>query len=103
MIQTSGELPHALGMDVLTSSKDSTTQSKLQISLYPYQSIHDIFHRASTNNPNMHAGTGEDPELPKQSCAQRTQLPRLQTTLPSDQNGMEETQRRLIKGTGQRH
>jgi len=49
-------------------------------------------------------GTREDPQLPKQSWAQKTQLPRLQTTPPSDsnQNSMGETQRRLIKGTGQR-
>ena len=30
-----------------------TTQSNLQIQCNPYQITHDIFHRTSTNNPNI--------------------------------------------------
>ena len=38
----------ALGMEVLVLFEHPTTQSKLQISCHPYQSIHDIF----SQNPN---------------------------------------------------
>lgn len=43
MIQRNGQLPYALGMEVLGLFKCPTTKSKIQISCHPYQSIQDFF------------------------------------------------------------
>ena len=57
---------HVLGLEELILLKYTQYPKQSTDFMHPYQSTHDVFHRNSTNNPNIYMEP-QKTELPKQS------------------------------------